>query len=127
MKRSWLFALLALAGCDPVNEPDPDIVLYATTGAPPAHTAQIVNEKPAYTLTLSKGAVLAAACWDSCDYRCVAPLLEVADPSVLSARPIFRATGNTTEIVLVGTSVGSTELTVRTQCAERRYAVVVVD
>jgi hypothetical protein len=124
--KHWLaLALLALVACDPPPQPDPDIVLYAQSAPPPARAAKITNQKPAHTVTLSEGAVLAAACWDSCDGSCIAPELNVSDPSVLGVRSVYRVAGSATELALIGTRAGSAELTVRTKCAERTYAVLV--
>lgn len=124
MKRWLPIALLALGACDPV-EPDPDIIIHAASAEPPARTAKIANEKAGYTVSLSEGVVLGAACWDSCDSACIGLEVIVADPSVLGARAVHRTAGSRADIALIAGEPGTTELVIRTKCAERTYAVVV--
>jgi hypothetical protein len=124
MKRWLPLVLLALGACDPI-EPDPDIIIYAASAEPPARTAKITNDKPAYTVSLSEGAVLGAACWESCESTCIGLEVIVTDPSVLGARAVHRTAGSRAEIALIAGKPGTTELVIRTKCAERTYAVVV--
>lgn len=127
MKRALLLGVLALLACDPVPEAEPDIVIVASTAAPPARSAEIVNDDPTYSVTLSTGAVLAARCWDSCEYQCIAPELTVGDPNLLEIRSVYRYGSSSSELALIGKRAGSTTLTIRTKCAERSYAVSVLD
>jgi hypothetical protein len=122
-------ALLAvLAGCPADTPLEDDIVLYGLTAAPPASIATIVSsDTSGYTITLTHGVAIAARCWDSCDYTCVAPQLTSADTDVLRVRPVWRSatTSTTGEVALIASGPGSTTLRVETACSSRVYTVTV--
>lgn len=130
IRRAMLLVSLAVAvpGCPDQPDPEPDIILYPLTGAPPGNQGEVVNsDADGYTITMSRGVALGARCWDSCDYDCLAPHITAADEAVIAVRPMWRPTGGDADRVLIAMQTGTTELTVSTGCATRTYSVRVVD
>jgi hypothetical protein len=131
MRAHVAACLLALAlaaggavGCDP--ERQEEILIYATTGPPPARTATVKETDGQPVIQLSRGVVMGIRCWDSCDGECVTPTFTAQEPGLVQALPTYRA-GRLSGHVLVGLKAGSTWLRVADTCAQRSYLVGVLD
>jgi len=124
--RFLLAGLLAamLAGCpDPTTEPD--VELYAFTGAPIGRTATVRNQydPPAHDIEITSGVAIGVSCWDSCDYTCVDPTISSADESIVRVKPAYRANSSAPQFVLIAVAPGDTQVNVRTDCAQKSYPV----
>jgi hypothetical protein len=118
--------LLACAtwGCPSAAVPK-QITLYPLTGAPPARTIEVVNKPERHALTVSAGVAFAVNAYDQCDPPTEAPMLQIADESVLKEHPLTRGTAKR-QWVLVGVRPGKTTLTVKADCATQTYEVTVL-
>lgn len=127
MRRSVLLASLALLGGCPTERPD-DVILYATTAAPPSGRALVSNRDGDERIELSRGVAIAARCWDTCgDVPCADLRVTIDDPALATAHAVYRATGATPEVVLVANAPGRGVVRVRTSCVERVYPLLVTE
>jgi hypothetical protein len=125
MKRSlWLLALVTLTGC-PGEDPEADVRLIQSTGAPPTLQARVDTSETASSLKVSTGVAMAVSCWDSCvdsTTSCEGVSIAIENPEVLDAREIFRnGRQQQGDYVLSGRSAGATNVTITTACGSRVY------
>lgn len=113
------------ADCEPDEEPG-QISIYPTTPVPPGRSVSIDSPPDDEAdIRISVGLVTGFRCWDSCDYTCEEPELIVADDSIAHVLNVYRQSGYGRDYVLIASGVGSTQLTVRSACAELVYPVTV--
>ena len=132
MKPAVLLTLMAAAlfvtGCPPA--PEPETMLYPTTGPPPSRTATLVNEEE-FTITISRGVAMGVACYSYCTEQddgdpCEGATLTADHPEVIATAATYRFGGQPGHFVLSGQQAGTSRVTLQTACGSRTYKVRVL-